>query len=376
MPEPIRVLQVVPAMNAGGMETFIMNVYRAIDRGRVQFDFLYHYDMPCFYDEEIAALGGRVYKLTVRQDNDLVRYLRALGRFFAAHPEYRVLHGHYSGFGMFYNPAAKRAGITVRAGHSHNTDYEKGLVGFLDRCMSFFFVYGLTHRFACGQAAGRALYRGRPFTFLPNGVNAAAFLPDPAARARVRGALGLPENALLLGHIGRFTPQKNHAFLLELFAEIARRQPRAALVLLGDGPLLEQTRQRAAALGLAGRVHFAGLQRDTRAFYSAMDGFLLPSLFEGLPVVLVEAQAAGLPCFVSDAVDPTAAFCSGVRFLPVSAGQAGAWADAVLAGPLARNPRALAETRAAGYDIVKTAAALQEFYLAAHAAAPQRSARP
>lgn len=374
MAEPIRVLQVVPAMNAGGMETFIMNVYRAIDRKKVQFDFLYHYDMPCFYDGEIASLGGRVYKLSVRQDNNLPRYLRALRRFFAAHPEYRVLHGHYSGFGMFYNPAARRAGITVRAGHSHNTGYEKGLVGFLDRCMSFFFVYGLTDRFACGQQAGQVLYRGRPFVFLPNGVDAAAFLPDAAARARVRAELGLGPNDLLFGHIGRFTAQKNHAFLLDIFAELCRRQPRAALVLLGDGPLLDETRERAAALGLGGRVHFAGLQRDTRAYYSAMDAFLLPSLFEGLPVVLVEAQAAGLPCFVSDTVDPTAAFCGGVRFLPL--GSADIWADAVLAAPPARNQNALAETRAAGYDIVKTAAVLQKFYLSAHAAAPERMSPP
>lgn len=374
MAEPIRVLQVVPAMNAGGMETFIMNVYRAIDRRKVQFDFLYHYDMPCFYDEEIASLGGRIYKLSVRQDNNLPRYLRGLRCFFAAHPEYRVLHGHYSGFGMFYNPAARRAGITVRAGHSHNTSYEKGLVGFLDRCMSFFFVYGLTDRFACGQKAGQALYRGRPFVFLPNGVDAAAFAPDAAARERVRARLGLGPDDLLFGQIGRFTPQKNHAFLLELFAEIAHRSPRAALVLLGNGPLLEETRQRAAALGLGGRVHFAGVQRDTRAYYSAMDAFLLPSLFEGLPVVLVEAQAAGLPCFVSDTVDPSAAFCSGVRFLPL--GSAKAWADAALAAPLARNPDALAQTRAAGYDIVKTAAVLEEFYLSAHAAAPERKLRP
>ena len=148
----------------------------------------------------------------------------------------------------------------------------------------------------------------------------------------------------------------------------------AALVLLGEGPLLEEMRQRAEALGLAGRVHFAGLQRDTRAFYSAMDGFLLPSLFEGLPVVLVEAQAAGLPCFVSDTVDPSAAFCSGVHFLPLA--DAGAWADAVLAAPLCRNPDALAQARAAGYDIVTTAVALQAFYLAAHAAAPERGPRP
>ena len=104
---PIRVLQIVPAMNAGGMETFIMNIYRAIDREKVQFDFLYHYDMPCFYDDEILSLGGHITKLTVRQDNDLPRYLRQLKAFFTAHPEYHVIHGHYSGFGMFYNSVAQ-----------------------------------------------------------------------------------------------------------------------------------------------------------------------------------------------------------------------------------------------------------------------------
>lgn len=367
---PIRVLQVVPAMNAGGMETFIMNVYRTIDRSKVQFDFLYHYDMPCFYDGEIAALGGRMYKLTVRQDNNLPRYLRALREFFAAHPEYRVLHGHYSGFGMFYNPAAARAGITVRAGHSHSAGHEGGLVGFLDRCMSFFFVYGLTDRFACGQAAGRALFRGRPFTFAANGIDAAAFAPDAAARAALRGRLNVGPDELLLGHVGRFTQAKNHPFLLKVLAELTRRGRPARLLLLGEGPLLDETRARAAALGLADRVVFAGVRRDTAACYNAMDAFLLPSLFEGLPVVLVEAQAAGLPCFVSDTVDAAAAFCGGVRFLPIT--DAGAWADAILTAPLCRNPDALAQTRAAGYDITATAQLLQKFYLDAHSRAPAR----
>ena len=146
---PIRVLQVMPAMDAGGMETFVMNVYRTIDREKVQFDFLYHYDKPCFFDDEIRALGGRIFKLTVRQDNNLPRYLRDLRTLFAAHPEWRIIHGHYSGFGMFYNPAARRAGIPVRCGHSHNTAYERNFVGRLDHFMSSFFNIGLTDRFAC-----------------------------------------------------------------------------------------------------------------------------------------------------------------------------------------------------------------------------------
>ena len=119
---PIRVLQVMPAMDAGGMETFVMNVYRAIDRDKVQFDFLYHYDKPCFYDYEIQALGGQITKLTVRQDNNIPRYLRQLDRFFAANP-YRIIHGHYSGFGMFYNRAARRRGVPERVALSHNRAY-------------------------------------------------------------------------------------------------------------------------------------------------------------------------------------------------------------------------------------------------------------
>lgn len=366
---PIRVLQIMPAMNAGGMESFVMNVYRAIDREKVQFDFLYHYDMPCFFDEEIKALGGNITKLTVRQDNNLPKYLKELDRFFKAHPEYRVIHGHYSGFGMFYNPAAKRNGITVRAGHSHNTNYESNLVGRLDRLMSSRFSAGLTHRFACGMEAGKALYGDKPFAFLPNGVDAAAFAaPDEKKRSTLRATLGVGENEVLYGHIGRFTQQKNHRYLIEIFTALLQRQPNARLVLLGEGQTLEETRALAKPLG--DRVIFAGVQPNTADYYRAMDAFLLPSLFEGLPVVMVEAQAAGLPCFVSDTIDPSAAFCDGVRFLPLN--QPDRWAEALSSADLSRNPKALEQTRAAGYDIRKTAAILQDFYLTQYKNAPGR----
>ena len=179
---PIRVLQIMPAMDAGGMETFVMNVYRTIDREKVQFDFLYHYDKPCFFDDEIRALGGRIYKLTVRQDNNIPRYLRELRTLFAAHPEWRIIHGHYSGFGMLYNPVAKRAGIPVRCGHSHNTAYEPNLVGQLDRVMSSFFRFGLTDRFACSEKAGQMLYGKAPFTVVPNGIDTARFAARDAQR--------------------------------------------------------------------------------------------------------------------------------------------------------------------------------------------------
>ena len=363
---PIRILQVMPAMDAGGMETFVMNVYRAIDRDKVQFDFLYHYDKPCFYDYEIQALGGRITKLTVRQDNNLPGYLAALDRFFAQHPEYRILHGHYSGFGMFYNAAARRRGVPVRVGHSHNTAYEPNLVGRLDKLMSARFNKDLTDRFACSRKAGEMLFGKSPFTVLPNGVDTAVFSAfDPERRAALREHLGVGENELLLGHVGRFTAQKNHAGLLRIFAALLPKCPNARLLLLGAGALEQDMRALAAELGVAGRVIFAGVRTNVQAFYAAMDAFLLPSLFEGLPVVLVEAQTAGLPCFVSDTVDAGAAFAPNVRFLPPDAPDA--WAQAIANADLTRNPDARQNALDAGFDVHTSARILQDFYLRRYA---------
>ena len=359
---PIRVLQVMPAMDAGGMETFVMNVYRAIDRSQVQFDFLYHYNKPCFYDAEIEALGGHITKLTVRQDNNIPKYLHDLRVFFTQHPEYKVIHGHYSGFGMFYNAVARRCGVPVRAGHSHNTAYEHNLVGQLDRVMSSRFDHDLTDRFACSQRAGEMLFGRHPFTVLPNGIMTDVFARhDPAVRARLRKEFGVQDNEILFGHVGRFCEQKNHAGLLRIFAEVCRRIPHARLVLIGTGELVEPTKALAAELGLEQRVIFAGVRKDMADLYHAMDVFLLPSLFEGLPVVLVEAQAAGLPCFVADTVDPGAAFAGNIHYLPLQSDAA--WADAIAAADLTRDPDAQTKAIAAGFDVHTSAGILQQFYL-------------
>lgn len=365
---PIRVLQVMPAMDAGGMETFVMNVYRTIDREQVQFDFLYHYDKPCFFDDEIQALGGQIHKLTVRQDNNLPRYLHQMHTLFAAHPEWRILHGHYSGFGMFYNAVARRSGIPVRVGHSHNTAYEPNLVGTLDKWMSSRFSAGLTDRFACSQLAGEMLFGKDPFTVLPNGIDTALFATrDVRRRALLRGDLGVADNEILFGHVGRFTAQKNHPGLLKIFAAVRSRLPKARLVLLGGGPApyIEEIRALARELHLGDSVIFAGVRSNIQGFYDAMDAFLLPSLFEGLPVVLVEAQTAGLPCFVADTIDRGAAFTERVRFLPLD--DPAAWAGAIAAASLRRDPDARRKAVEAGYDIHTNADALQEFYLRRYA---------
>ena len=363
--EPVRILQVVPAMDCGGMEAFLMNMYRNMDRTQIQFDFLYHYDKPCYFDAEIAALGGRIYRLGIRTDGNLPHYLRGLDAFFAQHPEYSVIHGHYSGFGMFYNHYAKKHGVAVRVGHSHNTSSETGLVGTLDRLMSKPFRYGLTHRFACSEPAGRFLFGNKPFIVVHNGVNTRDYLPDAEKRTAARAALGLSENQLVLGHIGRFSQQKNHAFLLDIFAQVHARQKNAVLLLAGEGALLASMQQKAGELGLSkDAVRFLGLRSDVPQLLQAMDAFVFPSLFEGLPVSCIEAQAAGLPCFLADTIAPEVKLTDAVYFLPIAQGVK-LWADKLLATLPCEKQNTLAQIAAAGYDAATEAQKLQAFYLRA-----------
>lgn len=357
--EPIRVLQVVPAMDMGGLEMFIMNVYRKIDREKIQFDFLYHYARPCFFDEEILSLGGRIFRTSIRQDNHFPRYFKELDQFFQQHT-YPILHGHYSGFAVFYNHFAKKHGVPVRISHSHNTQTEKSLTGFLDAVLSWFCKFGVTDRFSCGQQAGRALYGRRSFELYPNGIDVAKFAFDEDKRRATRQRFGLGDE-VLYGHIGRFTQQKNHSFLLDCFGEMYRQNPNSRLLLAGEGPLMEAAKAQCQSLGLSSAVIFAGIQADTPALYSAMDGFVLPSLFEGFPVVLVEAQANGVPVFAADTISPEAKLVDNFAFLPLAEGP-GAWARQIAASPLQRQdngPRLLE----AGYDIGDTARRLSEFYL-------------
>lgn len=238
--------------------------------------------------------------------------------------------------------------------------------------MSSRFSAGLTDRFACSQKAGEMLFGQSPFTVLPNGIDTARFAArDAQRRALLRGELGVADNEILFGHVGRFSAQKNHSGLLKIFAAVRTRLPKARLVLLGGGEpgYIEEMQNLARSLGLGDSVIFAGVRSNMQGFYDAMDAFLLPSLFEGLPVVLVEAQTAGLPCFVADTVDKGAAFTDRVRFLPLH--DEAAWANTIAGASLRRDPDARRKAVDAGYDIHHSAEILQSFYLRRYAEVTQ-----
>lgn len=362
--QPIRILQVVTYMGRGGLETMLMNYYRHIDRTRVQFDFLVHRAERADYDDEIEALGGVIYRLP-RLVPWSGSYLAALNGFFAAHPEYRVVHVHQDCLSSVILKAAEKNGVPVRIAHSHTANQDKNLKYPVKLWYRRSIPRYATGLFACGKDAGDWMFRGAPYWVINNAIDAAAYAYDPAKRAAVRRQLGLTDE-LAVGHVGRFSPQKNHAFLLDIFAALCKKQPKAVLLLVGGGDEVPKMRQKAQTLGIAGRVRFLGVRSDVAGLMQAMDVFAFPSLYEGLPVTMVEAQASGLPCLISDNVSPECILTDGlVDSMSLSAAPE-AWADKLLEKRDTPRIDRRAEIAAHGFDITTETVKMQEFYLNAY----------
>ena len=355
---PIRILHIVTYMGRGGLETMLMNYYRAIDRAKVQFDFLTHRDFRADYDDEIEALGGKIYRLP--NLNPFSRsYLGALDRFFREHPQYRIVHSHLDCMSAIPLKAAKKHGVPVRIGHAHNSNQPRDAKYLLKLFYKRMIAGQATQLFACSEEAGRWMFGNADFRVLNNAIDAGKYAFDADIRSTVRRELGLPADALVVGHVGRFDPQKNHRFLVEIFEKMPED---ARLLLVGDGVLRPDVEQQAAALGIRDRILFTGVRTDVDRLLQAMDVFLMPSLFEGLPVSIVEAQAAGLPCLISDKVPIECKKTELVTQIPLEASP-DEWAEAVLSAAEAPRGDTLAQIREAGFDIRANAEWLQNYYL-------------
>lgn len=355
----IRILHVVSFMQRGGLETLLMNCYRHIDRQQMQFDFIVHRDFRADYDDEIEALGGKIYRLP-RLNPFSPRYKRALLDFFREHPEYQIVHCHLDCMSALPLGAAKQCGAPVRIAHAHSSNQDRDWKYLLKRYYMGKIPKVATHFFACSQAAGEWMFPGQQVQVMNNGIDAEKFGYSPEIRQEVRRELDLTDD-LVLGHIGRFAPQKNHTFLLDIFHQVHQKNPNTRLVLVGGGPLEIQIREKAAKLGLSEAVTFLGVRSDVERLLQGMDVFVLPSLYEGLGIVAVEAQAAGLNCVVSDSVPGLCKMTENVTFLPLSSPPE-YWAETILSlDPTARTSQS-EKIRSAGFDIQTTAQWLTNFY--------------
>lgn len=363
MKEPIRVLHILQRMEAGGTQALLMNIYRKIDRTKVQFDFLVVYKEKQFYDDEIERMGGHVYKLSFREDLDLFKFQKDLADFFKHHHEYSIVHCHAYTVGYFCLKAAKNAGIPVRIAHSHNNETVHDIKYLPKLFMQRMFTKNATQLFACSDEAGKYLFKDKSFQVLKNAIDSQKFIANAVVREETRKELGL-ENCFIVGHVGRLHPQKNHGFLIDVFEKIKKKKPDAELILVGTGPLEEKIRKKVAEKKLLDCVHFLGNRKDMYRIYQTMDIFVFPSFFEGLGIVAIEAQAAGVPIICSEGLPPETDITPIYRKLLLSDG-AEMWANTAL--EMAQNLSAHTNMQQyiidSGFDMNATAKYMENYYL-------------
>jgi len=371
MSRPIRVLHVIGNMNRGGAESFMMSLYNAIDRTRVQFDFVVHTSEKCGYDDEIRQLGGMIYRVPRFRVFNLFAYIRAWRRFFAEHGgKYDIVHGHIGSSAAIYLQIAKKAGCRTIA-HSHGTKSERLSLKSL---LSAFFVYPTRYIadmfFACSAQAGidrygKTIIQKNNFKIINNAIDTKKFAFNAEARELKRKELGIG-NCFVIGHVGRMSAEKNHMFILNIFKEIRAKNKNAMLLLVGDGAMRKEIEAYAKLLGLDDYIIFTGVCLNINELLWAMDAFVFPSLWEGLGIALIEAQAAGLFCVCSDAVPPEARASDLLEYISLD-DSANHWADRVLAAHALDNEKpsrhhAYKSVADSGYEIVDVAKNLAKIY--------------
>lgn len=360
--EPIRILQCFTILNRGGAETMIMNYYRNIDREKVQFDFLVHRDEIGAYEEEIKELGGRIYRLPAIHPLNYFKYRKEVSKFLLDHPEYKIIHGHFSELGCWlYKQARKRAVPNIIV-HAHNYPTTLDLKSIFRWYWKHHMRRYVTHYFSCSRVAANWLFgkqTKREVIEMCNAIDLDKFTYNEELALSVKNRLELSES-FVIGHVGRFNVQKNHSFLIDIFNEIKKQKENSILVLVGVGELEGTIKEKVAMLGLDKSVLFLGSRDDVCELMHAFDLFLFPSLFEGLPVVMVEAQANGLSCVTSTSVTNQIDLTGNVNFISLDK-SAEEWATKILNGGLSRQDN-ISCLRERGYDVKKSAKWLERYY--------------
>ena len=328
----IRILQMIGSLNVGGSQTMIMNIYRNIDRTKMQFDFVLDHPDETYFAEDIKALGGRIFTMPVFKGTNAGEIKRDWNNFFYTHPEYHVLHSHVRSYASLYLPVAAKHGVKTII-HSHSTSNGSGITAKMKDMLQLPLRDQADILMACSSEAGKWLFgeeacRSNKYIFLPNAVDLRRFSMHEDARKKYRRDMGL-EDKLVIGHVGRFLNAKNHSFLLDVFAKVHEKKPDSVLLLIGDGGSEKQhVIDKACELGIAESVLLSGNRSDVPELMSTMDVFVFPSLWEGMPATVIEAQAAGLPCLISDTITTDVDISPLVKRLPLD--DAGIWAEEVL----------------------------------------------
>lgn len=331
--KPLKVLHVVGAMNRAGTETMLMNIYRNIDRKKIQFDFISYSQNEAHYDQEIECLGGRVIRLRKTQSvKEIYNAIKKYG-------PYDVVHSHTLFHCGIANLAAQLAGVKIRIAHSHTTlDTNESYIRTIYKSLMRKLIHlTSTKLLACSKGAAQYLFGDKDLvkikdSYFPNVVDYTKFLKQPINEVVEFKKKEDLENKIVIGHIGRFMDAKNHSFLIETMKCILKKDNRFTLLLVGDGELRERIEAEAKKSGIDSHIRFVGIRDDIPTLLHSMDLFVFPSLYEGLGLVLLEAQACGLPCIVSEAIQPEADLKIGLMTQLILNKGPEVWADTIRTG--------------------------------------------
>lgn len=366
-------------MDRGGAESMIMNYYRKINRDLVQFDFLVHRPQRGIFDDEIEQLGGRIFRIDPINPFYPNKYYKNLRRFFSENKDYKIIHSHLNTFSFFPTKIAEEFNIPCRITHAHIalenpsfTDFLSGIKGgkeFFKKLVKLNLRKKIsnhcTHRFSCGIKAGNWLYGpDSSFEVMNNAIDAKKFTYSDAIATKYKTDLGLKDN-LIIGHIGRFSAQKNHIFLFDIISELVKLEPSVKLLLVGDGPLRKDLETYADKIGVRHHILFLGVRTDIENLCMAMDYFVFPSLYEGLPVTLIEAQSSGLKILASNQITDEVKLTENLSFESLKS-SASVWANRILGQIKYIREDKSAQIIEGKYDISENTVKLQNFYLRQH----------
>lgn len=364
--QPVRVAQVIGQAINGGTESFAMNYYKHMDHSLVQFDFFVESESKIIDENIIESMGGKV--VIIPSYSHVGKYIKTLIKLFKE-GKYDIVHSNMNALSVFTLFAAKRAGVKVRIAHSHSTTNKREKIrNFVKNILRHFSKLYATHYFACSELAGRWLFGDKTFdkgevTVINNAIELEKYKFNEEIRDGLRAEYDLTYN-FVIGHIGRFMSQKNHTFMIDIFSEVVKRRSDAKLLLIGDGPLFDEIVDKVHMLRLEDKVIFTGVKQNAYDFYNAMDVFVLPSLYEGLPVVGVEAQASGLPMVVSDTITRDLNIAGGVDYLSLEE-TASYWANHIVNLDTNTDRGAyFYKIKNSSFDIQAEAKKLEEKYLA------------
>lgn len=363
---PIRVAQIIGKWTGGGVEAVVMNYYRNIDKSKVQFDFFCDNDSTNIPYEEIKRLGGKIILIPPYQK--MFRYQKILKQKLRE-GNYKIVHSHINTLSIFPLFAAKVSGVPIRIAHSHSTTNKKELKkNLLKQMLRPFSRKYATNFLACSELAGRWLFGDKAFnnkrvTIINNAIDVEKFKYNKEIREKKRKKLGISADTLVIGHIGRFVEQKNHLMLIDIFNEIHKKNNNSILMLVGQGPLLQKVNEKICNLELEKSIKVLGQRDNIEELYQIMDIFLLPSLYEGLPVVGVEAQASGLLCILSDSITKETKILNTTQYLSLSQ-TAEEWAKKIIEyNNNFERKNTTKEMKENRFDIKEEANKLQEFYI-------------